>query len=155
MVPFASDLNDDYVLPFDNPAEFTTSMAIRNPRAGLAAAVDVVSYDDAGVPIRLDQFTLNPRAHGFCHRHTLAREHQPARRGRVLGERRRHGHAYAGSALQLDHPFTPTSNLSRLPRPAQTFRNISHIASGKHTQNRSGLSKSACRIRLMLIYLGI
>ena len=63
VVPFASDLDDDYVLPFDNSAGFTTSMAICNPSASSSATVDVVFYNDAGTQIGQDQFTLTPRQH--------------------------------------------------------------------------------------------
>jgi len=63
VAPFASDLDDDYVLPFDNSAGFTTSMAICNPSASSSATVDVVFYNDAGTPIGQEQLTLNPREH--------------------------------------------------------------------------------------------
>ncbi len=60
VVPFSSNYDDDYVLPFDNTQGYTTSMAICNPSDYSSQTVTVAFHDEQGNRFHLDQFTLNP-----------------------------------------------------------------------------------------------
>ncbi len=63
VVPFSSEFDDDYVLPFDNTQGYDTSMAICNPSDYSTQTVTVAFYDQQGTRFHLDQFTLNPMEH--------------------------------------------------------------------------------------------
>ncbi|HSB14875.1 MAG TPA: hypothetical protein VLE22_10485 [Bryobacteraceae bacterium] len=63
VVPFASEYDDDFLIPFDNRSGFVTSMAIVNPSSYTAVSVFVEFRDVTGQRILLDTITLQPREH--------------------------------------------------------------------------------------------
>jgi hypothetical protein len=63
VVPFASEFDDDFLVPFDNRNGFVTSMAIVNPSSYSVASVFVEFRDVTGQRILLDTITLQPLEH--------------------------------------------------------------------------------------------
>ena len=63
VVPLSSRYESRFVLPFDNTAGFTTSMAIVNASYYATAVVTAAFRTEGGQQIMLDQFTLGPQGH--------------------------------------------------------------------------------------------
>lgn len=63
VVPFESEYDDDFLIPFDNRNGFVTSLALVNPSSYAVASVFVEFRDGAGQRILLDTITLQPREH--------------------------------------------------------------------------------------------
>lgn len=112
VTPFSSKYDDDFILPFDNTAGSTTSMAICNPSSYSDEIVTVAFYDEAGNRFHLDQFTLKPYEHtGFA---TDIKWPQTIRkRGTAVFQVSPWGASVLGLRFNWTGPFTSTHTLSR------------------------------------------
>jgi hypothetical protein len=112
VTPFSSQFDDDFILPFDNTAGYTTSLAICNPSSYSDETVTVAFYDDAGNRFHLDQFTLRPYEHAGLQTDKRWPE-TINKRGTAVFQVSPWGAPVLGLRFNSTGPFTSTHTLSR------------------------------------------
>jgi len=111
VVPLCNEFDDDYILPFDNTAGYTTSMAIVNP-SDSTQTVTVAFYDTAGNRFLLDQFTLNPYEQA-AYELTSKWPQTNGKRGTAVFQVSPWGAPVLGLRFNWTGPFTSSHTLSR------------------------------------------
>lgn len=112
VVPFSSEYDDDYVLPFDNTTGYTTSMAICNPDDFSSQTVTVAFHDQQGTRFHLDQFTLSPLEHR-AYAMDVNWPQTAGKKGLAVFQVGPRGAPVLGLRFNSTGPFTSTHALSR------------------------------------------
>ena len=112
VVPFSSNYDDDYVLPFDNTQGYTTSMAICNPSDYSSQTVTVAFHDEQGNRFHIDQFTLNPLEHR-AYEMPGNWPQTAGKKGLAVFQVGPYGAPVLGLRFNWTGPFTSTHALSR------------------------------------------